>query len=123
MDTDEHGCPRSAGFSPFQLPFAPGVRALKRTEVRAPLAEVRVFRPTRNRLTLVRAQTEKISGRAPASSPRDEGVGRGLRRGVASLIEARVSSSPRPSPPSDGGEGVAAASPRFVHPHQSVVNQ
>src|SRR2546430_6152073 len=35
-----------------------------------------------------------------SSSPHDEGVGRGLRRGVAT-------SSPRPSPPSDGGEGVS----------------
>ena len=35
-----------------------------------------------------------------SSSPHDEGVGRGPTRGVAT-------SSPRPSPPSDGGEGVS----------------
>ncbi len=37
-----------------------------------------------------------------ASSPRAEGVGRGLRRGE---ISSERASSPRPSPPSDGGEG------------------
>src|SRR5206468_1063592 len=49
----------------------------------------------------------KILGRAFSSSPHDEGVGRGPRRGAMQ----KRSSSPRPSPPSDGGEGVVAASP------------
>src|SRR6266508_3623786 len=46
-----------------------------------------------------------------SSSPHDEGVGRGPKRGA---IQTKRASSPRPSPPSDGGEGVdlVAAPPR-----------
>ena len=40
-----------------------------------------------------------------SSSPRDAGVGRGSRRGVLHPQAMEVASSPRPSPPSDGGEG------------------
>ena len=43
----------------------------------------------------------------PIPSPREERVGRGPGRGVAHQIE-QSTSSPRPSPPSDGGEGVAS---------------
>src|SRR6266542_6493836 len=49
-----------------------------------------------------------------SSSPHDEGVGRGPRRGA--IQRNQRASSPQPSPPSDGGEGVnpVAALPRWV---------
>ena len=69
---------------------------------------------------------DKDSESSLAPSPREARAGRGLGRGGSiksrSLIRA---SSPRPSPPSDGGEGVVAATPRWVYPCpqcSSVVN-
>ena len=50
----------------------------------------------------------------PARQERGEDRGEGF-------INHSGASSPRPSPPSDGGEGVVAASPRWVHPCSSVV--
>ena len=57
-------------------------------------------------------------------SPRDAGVGRGLGRGAAHQIQQRTS-SPRPSPPSDGGEGVnnpAARESERVRNAESFLN-
>ncbi len=50
----------------------------------------------------VRLTDFKAVARISSSSPHDEGVGRGPRRGA----NRKRASSPRPSPPSDGGEGV-----------------
>jgi arylsulfatase A-like enzyme len=49
-------------------------------------------------------QVDNAKKALPSSSPREERAGRGLRRGAFSGV--RCASSPRPSPPSDGGEGV-----------------
>jgi hypothetical protein len=54
------------------------------------------------------------------SSPHDAGVGRGPRRGGT---EHSGASSPQPSPPSDGGEGVVAALPRWVYVCPSVLKK
>ena len=54
------------------------------------------------------------------SSARDEGVGRGSRRGEIQLRQTKADSSPLPSPPSDGGEGVW---PRIRHVVKSVVGR
>jgi len=66
----------------------------------------------RNTMTKARAYSTKICGCAFSSSPRDEGAGRGPRRGA---IQNKRASSPRPAPPSDGGAGAVAALPRCVH--------
>ena len=71
----------------------------------------------------VRAISPKIWRTVSASSPREARAGRGLRRGA--FLRSRSlkgSSSPRPSPPSDGGEGVVAATPRCVHLRPYVVS-
>src|SRR5262245_40561427 len=73
--------------------------------------------------TSSRACTTKICGHTFSSSPRDEGVGRGPRRGAIQSYGDRRASSP----PCDGGEGVVAASPRwdkivpFRFPNRDVI--
>src|SRR5437867_1935705 len=67
-----------------------------------------------NAIAEIARKLRRIWRAASASSPREERVGRGPRRGA---IQNKRASSPRPSPPSDGGEGVSlvAAPPRCVH--------
>jgi hypothetical protein len=69
----------------------------------------------RNTMTQVRALTTKITGGAPTPSPREARAGRGLGRGASRQTTINSASSPRPSPPSDGGEGVGAAPSNRVH--------
>ena len=47
----------------------------------------------------------------PLPRPQDKGVGRGPRRGA--IQRNQRASSPRPSPPSDGGEGVPSVAARL----------
>ncbi len=61
-----------------------------------------------------RAQTIQ----SPVPSPREERAGRGLGRGVSQV--AQRASSPRPSPPSDGGEGVTSPSQGSVVASQGM---
>ena len=75
---------------------------------------MRIDFPIRTTMKKVRAFPTKIWRNSFSSSPRDGGVGRGPRRGESQIDRDRRCSSPRPSPPSDGGEGVAAASPGFA---------
>ncbi len=57
----------------------------------------------------VRASATKTWGHAFSSSPRDEGAGRGPRRATQ-----KRASSLRICPPSDGGERVVVAQPRWA---------
>jgi hypothetical protein len=140
-----YGCKRSAEFISLPPGGAPCARALKRTEVRAPI---------RNRMMRVRAVTAKISGglhlRFPSPLPKGRGIkGEGtdvtwgfqtlLRCGVSKLrcvcsnTSRHGSPSPRPSPiPKGRGRIVFHADlwqrplwlrrqPRQNHPCPSVV--